>query len=509
MIRLLLLVLTAALLLAGCTHQAPAADRLAAAQTPDRQVVVLEGTLTERDHQTYRELPFDVPAGAERLTIRFSYDRANRTTIDLGLFDPNGFRGWSGGNKAEFTITSSDATPSYIPGALPAGPWRLLLGVPNIRSGVTAAYRAEIAIDRATAPLPGSAFLDAPLRAAPGWYRGDFHTHTGHSDGACQSLAGRRVPCPAFLTLNAARAAGLDFVAVTDHNTASHHGALRELQAYYDTVLVIPGRELTTFFGHANMFGATAPVDFRLASADAAAARTFFSRAERTGALVSINHPAAPSGEACMGCGWVAETDPADVVAVEVANGGTIQSTGSAEAPFSHVAWWERLLDRGARATAIGGSDNHDPTRQGDGARQSPIGRPTTVVFAEALSQQAILEGVRRGRAFVDLEGVAGRRLDLLAEGPHGRARMGETLVLAPGETATLSIETEGFAGGHIVEMRNAPPLDAPLLAAAPQTNTVPIAGRKNPYWVRVNIRSVDGRLVAISNPVYVRPTKN
>ncbi len=57
---------------------------------------------------------------------------------------------------------------------------------------------------------------------------------------------------------------GLDFIAVTDHNTISQYDALRELQPYFDQLLFIPGREVTTFQGHANVFGITRFVDYRI-----------------------------------------------------------------------------------------------------------------------------------------------------------------------------------------------------------------------------------------------------
>ena len=191
-----ILALLAALLFSGAAR----------AQAPD---LTLTGTLTGADHQTYREVPFKVPAGVTRITVAFDYSgRDQKATIDLGLRDPQRFRGWSGGNKAGFTLSEAEATPSYLAGPLPAGTWRLVLGAPNIRRGSTAAYRARIWFSRA-----------AELSAAtggPGWYRGDLHLHTGHSDGTCLSHGGARVPCPVFKTLEAASARGLDFVSVTD-----------------------------------------------------------------------------------------------------------------------------------------------------------------------------------------------------------------------------------------------------------------------------------------------------
>ena len=194
--------------------------------------IVLTGTITRADHQTYREVPFRVPAGVTRITVEFSYTgREQHTTIDLGLFDQERFRGWSGGNKHTFTIAVPDATPSYLPGPIRPGVWKLVLGVPNIRQGVRSKFRANIYFSHREDA--------APVISESGWYRGDFHMHTGHSDGSCKNQSGREVPCPIFKTAEAAVARGLNFIAVTDHNTISQYDGLRELQPYFDRLLFI------------------------------------------------------------------------------------------------------------------------------------------------------------------------------------------------------------------------------------------------------------------------------
>ena len=66
----------------------------------------------------------------------------------MGLMGPSGFRGWSGGDKEGFTLSLSDATPSYLPGPIEPGNWTLLLAVPNIRSNVTSQFAAEVYFDR-------------------------------------------------------------------------------------------------------------------------------------------------------------------------------------------------------------------------------------------------------------------------------------------------------------------------------------------------------------------------
>jgi hypothetical protein len=236
-----------------------AAGTLCHAATPD---LVLRGTVNGTQNHQYIKVPFDVPEGIERLTVVFHYTgKEERTTLDLGVESPRAFRGWSGGNKETFTISGTDATPSYLPGEISPGRWSVLIGIPNIRPQSISSFEAQIYFGRrVNAP---SGFIDSPLRKEARWYRGDFHMHTGHSDGRCVSVDGKDVPCPVFLTLEAANRRGLDFVAVTDHNTMSQYNALRELQPYFDRLLLIPGREITTFQGHANLFGVTEFVDFR------------------------------------------------------------------------------------------------------------------------------------------------------------------------------------------------------------------------------------------------------
>ena len=222
--------------------------------------LVLHGTVNGNQNHSYVEAPFEVPSGTQRLTVLFRYTgKEERTTLDVGVWDPEHFRGWSGGNKSSFTISATDATPSYLPGFLTPGIWKLMIGVPNIREQSVASYEADIYFESATGNKTPQSFGDKPLRSSPGWYRGDLHMHTAHSDGQCDSQTGKRVPCPVFLTLQAAAARGLDFIAITDHNTTSQYNSLRELQPYFDRLLLIPGREITTFEGHANIFGLHIP----------------------------------------------------------------------------------------------------------------------------------------------------------------------------------------------------------------------------------------------------------
>ena len=89
---------------------------------------------------------------------------------------------------------------------------------------------------RAAARVPRS-------RCARGarWYSGALHVHTVHSDGTLTVDEVSRL----------AREAGLDFLAITDHNNTAHQ--VDPVPA--DGLLRIVGEEVTTPGGHASVWG--------------------------------------------------------------------------------------------------------------------------------------------------------------------------------------------------------------------------------------------------------------
>ena len=473
---------------------------VAAAAESSQPDVTVAGEITGADHQTYREVPFDVPEGTERITVTLTYDKANRTVVDMGVWDPARFRGWSGGTRDRFTIAPSDATPGYLAGALPSGRWRVLLGVPNARKDSRAAYSVNVFFDRAGQSRASAAIADPPIKTAPGWYRGDLHMHDAHSDGSCQSRGGRKVPCPLFRTVLAAADAGLDFIAVTDHNTTAHFGGLRELQPYFDTMLLIPGIDVTTFGGHANIFGPARFVDFRVGTAGVPDVDALQRDAAASGAILSLNHPALPSGEQCMGCGWTwPDTDYGKVAAIEAINGTMT------EGPFAGLGFWYARLNEGHRLTGIAASDNHDPdvAPGNPPPGPAPIGRPRTVVHARALSMPAILNGIRDGNVFIDVEGTRTRLLEVEAATDGRRAAMGEIL---PGRRpTTIRAHVTDAAGSFAELILNGRPAGARQPVASDDARlTLVLKAEQACGWTAVNVRSAEGKLLLVGNPVYL-----
>jgi hypothetical protein len=458
--------------------------------------VRLSGTVTAADHQQYLEQPFEVPPDVEAFSVAFRYPRDAGVVIDLGLLEGGRLRGWSGGNKSAFTVGDWASTPSFFPGPVAGRRFALLLGVPNARAGASVAWQADISFRRRGDPLDGPV-----LRAGPGWYRGDLHAHTAHSDGSCDNGKGQRRPCPVHRTVEAAAAAKLDFIALTDHNTVTQHHDIEQLQPLHPTLLLLPGQEVTTFQGHANLIGTHAPMDFRIGPDGRAWSRSLAAG----GGLVSINHPGLPSGEACMGCGWtLRETDWTSVDAVEIANGGALAASGGRlDGPLSAIPFWEQRLAEGRLLAPVGGSDNHDPTLPPADPRA--IGRVVTVVWADALSTAGIVAGIKRGRVFVDLAPDPAHRLDVSASAGVASARMGEMLPIKGDEELGLKADVAGCRGctiRFILDGRVLPVVQVPDDPAVVEVTLRALGAR----WVRAEALDGEGRRVMISAAILLRP---
>ena len=92
---------------------------------------------------------------------------------------------------------------------------------------------------------------------------------------------------------------GIDRIAITDHNTITQLADIAAQQRNFPKTLLIPGTEITTFLGHANVIGNTSVLDFQLGSSHLPTLAKLFDEAAAQDAFVSINHPGMPSGEIC------------------------------------------------------------------------------------------------------------------------------------------------------------------------------------------------------------------
>jgi predicted metal-dependent phosphoesterase TrpH len=277
----------------------------------------------------------------------------------------------------------------------------------------------------------------------------------------------------------AAREFGLDFIAITEHNTTDTYGAFEDAG-----LLVVPGQEMTTPTGH---WLALRPApgevtDWRYGVRDSAIAE-HLAQVHRDGGLCVAAHPHAPYPSGT----FMYPFDGFDLV--EVWNGQWASDRPWNADNETALKEWGRSLSAADRRPAVGSSDTH---------LAGQIGLPHTVVFASELTTTAILDGLRAGRSWItDSLTVS---LALTATTGDSTAGIGERLETGGAPvTVRLSLEgvPEGTASFHTE--RGSFPASTDLSAARylQWQTTAADAG-----FVRVQVRHPDGRMAAITNPI-------
>ncbi len=194
--------------------------------------------------------------------------------------------------------------------------------------------------------------------------------------------------------------------------------------------LLIPGVEISTYHGHANLWPVTDWADFRCWRDDQM--RRIREWAREHGALFSVNHPKDDGPPWAFG-------DFFGPDCMEVWGAPWFISN------YQALAVWDALLREGHRITAVGGSDKHQGPFTGE-LGWYELGNPTTWVWAEELSIPAVVAGLRAGHVFIS-EGPADPLVELIAEAAGHRAMMGDELPLPPGATVRLTCRVRGAAG--------------------------------------------------------------
>lgn len=452
--------------------------------------LTLTGTLQPDQMLTYTHLPFAVPEGTDRIHVTYTYDAminsdpglTGGNTIDIGIFDPRGiqflnagYRGWSGSARREFVIGRKEATHGYMPGPIFPGIWHICLGAYKVADN-GCHYQVDIALypssDSSQVDFPERLSLDnakTTTASADGWYAGELHCHTVNSDGDSTTEE----------IVRQAEALGLNFLAIMDHNNLTHQVELNRIQS---PLILIPGFEVTTYYGHWNVWGDGEWVDFRVQKPDDLAQAITYARTQ--GYLISCNHPRpyGPDWEFVRVEGYVC---------VEVWNGPWELSNTAC------LAFWEAHLQRGKRLSAIGGSDHHFSHKP----HIARLAHPTTVVYippGTPPSAHAVLKAIRIGHCFVT-EAPDGPRLTLRVNS----VMMGDSLLRPSNDHVTLEIGVQKGAGSRVQ-----------IITASGVIGETEITGNtvewlqdvrldNSPY---VRIQLVDakyGQVRALTNPIY------
>ncbi len=449
------------------------------------QLLSIEATLTHQDAKKHIAHPFTMPAGATRLDIGLHYSprqvpgQRGKNLLSLSLFDPQGARG-AGHNRHENVITLSavEAAPGYLPGALQPGEWSVVVDTHMVLPGETLTYQLEarVSFDPAVSSAQVWAQGTTASRGA-GWYRGDLHAHTLHSDGSWD------VPD----LVAAARAKGLDFVTLTDHNTVSPLPQMDSLSR--DDLLTMGGMELTTYYGHAVALGIRRWLDWRVQPG----ARTMpqiAAEVKAAGGLFIIAHPMSVGDPACTGCDWqYVEMMPGTARLVEIWNGGRWQNPHDQNE--RGLALWYRWLNEGYRMVATSGTDAHGPA-------PADVVAGFNVVYAAELSEKALLAAIKAGHLYLSV----GPELELSGRAAEGQqAMMGDVLEVSEAEICARWKDVPSGTWLHLIGGGNRL-AELPANASGEQRWHITDDQAR---WYTAELRGSDGDLLAVTNPVFLQ----
>ncbi|MFZ4519017.1 MAG: CehA/McbA family metallohydrolase [Microthrixaceae bacterium] len=461
-------------------------------------VTTLRGTATPEREKSYELVPFRVPPGTARIEVGYTWTPTDAGVVDLGVWDQHGtsgpaaFRTWAGSRQgridkgtAPLVIAPDRNERTVVARPVEPGVWHVELGLAAVAAPLE--WRVDLRCvpgEQAPALRPDPVDPNVVARPGPGWYAGDFHLHAYHS-----SPTG---PEPDEMVAKAV-AAGLDIIPVTEYVTPAHWDRLGAAQRAHPDVLIWPGREVISYFGHMIVLSETPDeVEYRVGFTPPGADRPITPAdiqrgAVADGALVSLAHPTIfppdTFGAACRGCFFqkLDELDLDRLTALEVVTEGSVAELGGRPVPNpfvrTAVELWERFLREGHRITAVSGSDD----KSGDG-----YGSTRTMVYAEQLSRPAVDEAIRRGHAYVQGVGRESPTMELRATAPDGTSGIfGDTLVAAE---ASIEMTVRGGAGQVLSVRRNGTEVERVPITSADFTHTVratraPDEGPLGTFW--------------------------
>jgi hypothetical protein len=446
------------------------------------ELLSIEAVVTHQDTYSERIHTFLMPPGARTVCLTFEVDppRVGPYGQAIGVFlhDPEGLRGTPGRTAPPARLGAWGATPGMVPGPLRPGAWKAEVNLNYVLEGPPCTYRLRIWLEEDQAQAVGSAPRTLPLAipgTGPGWYAGDLHMHTHHSDGrwSVQEL------------WQAIQQRSLDFFMLTDHNTLTGQVDVAALAT--GRVLPIPGMEVTMRHGHMLALGMDTLIDWWVGR-DGRSIQDVLDDVHAAGGVAIIAHPGADGSPICHGCKWeFAHVDPRQVDAVEVWNSPWQLDEDNERS----LIFYDRWLEQGYRVPLSGGSDEHG------GQPHFAQGVPTTQVYAQALSRAAILDGIRAGHIVV----TSGPALRLTGQAGDATAIPGDTLPLRGSFRLEATVAHLGEPARLILRGNGAVLAEEVLEGAG---HCVFTGEQVIPGWYRAELSALQsGSMLAIASPLY------
>lgn len=314
------------------------------------------------------------------------------------------------------------------------------------------------------------------------------HTHSSFSHDAKK---------PVSEMIREAKAAGVDALALTDHDTMD--GTQTPEFQNEKGLIMVKGMEWgalrengETVLGHAGLLGLSGTSNIPTA----ATLDQMLSEATERGATIIVNHPFT------RGNSWAADKPDPRVSAIEVWNQWWYLVNPQIHNDRARD-WWQESLVEGRQITAVGGADYH-------GHFYNRIDAPCNYVFVRDRSQAGILEAIREGRVTV-MANASAARLVLEADDGSGEfsAMSGDVLTASAEHRVRFRAVVVGGKGKTVEFYGN-----RGLLTTVPVTSddavatyeAISLPGQQD--FVRAELKAHPGHawsMTAIANPIYLR----
>jgi len=440
----------------------------------ERNFLIKEGCLRRGDQKRFYPFVFEVPEGIGEIRVKFSYSprilknkeknyqmikgaieeyvkdypqkeivstlnsfiekayplikKAKayplRNLLNLSLYDAKGsFVGrWDQNSERPVRVSSTYSSPGFVSCKIIPGFWKVEMETHAIVTE-ECKYRLEISLIQRTNgenfnPFEEKLINPPSYKDSKGWYKGELHVHSNHSDGK-NTLSE---------IIEGAKREGLDFIALTDHNTVSGFNSIPTREE----LLIIRGMEFTTYYGHALALGITSFIDwhFKERRRDI---NDIIDEVHLQKGLFAIAHPFSIGDPVCAGCTWkLGNIDYQKVDLIEVWAGcwknRKIEN-------YKSFRLWDKLLNQGFKIVGISGRDWHDINERKSGHI------PRVFVYVDALSEDGILEGLRKGKVFVS----SGPQLFFSAEYKDKRYICGDEIKLLEKKPVSFQIQIENL----------------------------------------------------------------
>ncbi|QUI22611.1 PHP domain-containing protein [Vallitalea pronyensis] len=309
------------------------------------------------------------------------------------------------------------------------------------------------------------------------YYKGDFHGHSIYSDGKNQPSQVAKI----------VRQQGLDFIALTEHNTIPF--GYKKLGC-----LPIPSFELTLDMGHMNIHGV-----HRLAFPELVqSSQNPYDLLHQTletytpTANISMNHMFLEPWHFQDG-----DFDMRRIHTLEIICDPTYPT--SPEANDKAARFLDFLWEAGFKIYGIGGSDSHNlyEERYEGASLPSVYGDPATYVHCHGLSINHVIDGIKHGHCyvarFVQLD------INIMHETYLPGQQIGDDV-----RELTYQIKVKNccstYRGRFICNGRV---IKQQMISKKNSTMKLTIILSEDPFWLRFGLYDEDGHVIAYVNPIY------